>query len=313
MFLSSFLFLSLLALVAASPHQQIADLAAKSKGVIRLDADTFDLITAPKRNWSVSIQLTALDPKRRCAPCREFDSSWNAVAAAWNRVPKDSRDHHFFATLDFDNNGHSVFQKLGLSSAPVVFVYPPTDGPRAAAYGKTSPSKYDFPNGFEPRPLAEYISKHTPIPIPYKDPINWGRYITFAASAVSFALVLKYVAPILQSRWTWAIGTIVTCLVMTSGFMFTRIRNSPYTGGDGNWIAGGFQNQFGQEVQVVAFIYGLLSLAFLMQILVIPYQTSPTRQRLQVYLWTAVIVIVYSIIVSLFRVKNRGYPFRLFL
>lgn len=36
--------------------------------------------------------------------------------------------------------------------------------------------------------------------------------------------------------------------------MFTRIRGAPYTGNDGSWIAGGYQNQFGQEVQVVALI-----------------------------------------------------------
>jgi hypothetical protein len=41
---------------------------------------------------------------------------------------------------------------------------------------------------------------------------------------------------------------------MTSGYMFTRIRNTPFMGGDGSWIAGGFQNQFGQEVQVISVV-----------------------------------------------------------
>lgn len=39
---------------------------------------------------------------------------------------------------------------------------------------------------------------------------------------------------------------------------------------------------------------------------VTPYQTSPTRQRAQVYLWTAVIIIMFSILISFFRVKNRS-------
>lgn len=68
-----------------------------------------------------------------------------------------------------------------------------------------------------------------------------------------------------------------------------------------------------------------------MLILVVPLQSSPQRQRLQVYLWTGVIMIIYSVLVSLFRVKNKGkadfpafkiglihfislgYPFKLFL
>ena len=111
---------------------------------------------------------------------------------------------------------------------------------------------------------------------------------------------------------------------MTSGHMFTRIRGSPYTDGNGQWIAAGFQNQFGQEVHVVALICGcacarhktimltfdttdgLLAFAFLMLIMITPYQSSPQRQRLQIYLWTGVIMIIYSVLVSLFKLKNRG-------
>jgi len=106
--------------------------------------------------------------------------------------------------------------------------------------------------------------------------------------------------------------------------MFARIRSVPYTGGNGQWVAAGFSNQFGQEVQVVAFICkrnlpsvfssyfiddsedGLLAFAYVMLIMVVPYQTSPQRQRIQIYLWTAVIMIMYSVLVSLFRIKNGG-------
>lgn len=72
---------------------------------------------------------------------REFDPSWNTVAKAWTKAPAAHRDTHFFATLDFDE-GQTVFQSLGLQSAPVVYIFPATEGPRAT--GKTSTSKYDF-------------------------------------------------------------------------------------------------------------------------------------------------------------------------
>ncbi|GLB34939.1 putative dolichyl-diphosphooligosaccharide-protein glycotransferase [Lyophyllum shimeji] len=297
---------------AQDSHQQLVDLAKSGNGVIRLDSKTFDLLTSPKRTWSVSVQLTALDKRRRCVPCKEFDPSWNTVAEAWATVPKEQRDQHFFATIDFDD-GQATFQKLGLQSAPVVYVYPAAQGPRAPASGKTSPLKYDFSNGFDAKPLAESLSKHTPVPIPYRDPIDWPRYFTIATGVLGLLLTLRFIAPVLQSRWTWALVTIAVTLVMTSGYMFTRIRGSPYTGGGGNWIAAGFQSQFGQEVSVVASMYGLLAMSFLMLVTVVPYQTSPARQRVQIYLWSGVFVIVYSVLVSLFRVKNRGYPFKLFL
>ncbi|KAF8163316.1 oligosaccharyl transferase subunit OST3/OST6 family [Crassisporium funariophilum] len=306
-------FLNLPFSFAATPHQQLIQLSAAgaSNGIIKLDADTFDLLTSPKRTWSASIQLTALDARRKCNPCKEFNPSWNAVAKAWGKLPEGQRNQHFFATLDFDD-GSTIFQRLGLASAPVVFNYPPAEGDRKPASGRLGPFKYDFSDGFAPGPLAEYLSQHTPTAIPYKDPIDWTRWITIGVGILGALLTLTFIAPIVQSRWTWAAGTVIVSLVMTSGFMFTRIRGVPYNGGDGNWIAAGYQNQFGQEVQVVSFIYGLLSFAFLMLIMIVPYQSSPQRQRMQVYLWTGVIMLVYSVLVSLFRVKNRGYPFKMF-
>ncbi|EAU88527.1 dolichyl-diphosphooligosaccharide-protein glycotransferase [Coprinopsis cinerea okayama7 len=290
--------------------EQLAELAAANNGVIRLDGPTYDLLTSPKRTWSASIQFTALDKKRACHPCKDFDPSWNEVAAAWAKVDAEQKDQHFFATLDFDH-APNVFQKLGIATAPVVFIYPPVEGPRKAA--RPVPMKYDFSEGFDAAPLAEQLSKFTPVPIPYTKPIDWAKWITTTIAVLGAGALIKYVAPVALSRWTWAIVSVVSSLIMTGGYMFTRIRNSPYVARDGNWIAPGFTNQFGQEVHVIAFIYGLLALSFLMLTLVVPRQTSPAKQRLQVWIWSGVIMIVYSVLVSIFRVKNRGYPFKLFL
>ena len=51
---------------------------------------------------------------------------------------------------------------------------------------------------------------------------------------------------------------------------------------------------------------GLLGAAFLMLTMVVPYQTSPKRQQAQIWLWSIVVFIMFSVLLSLFRVKNRG-------
>ncbi|KAG1715701.1 hypothetical protein ID866_1464 [Astraeus odoratus] len=287
-----------------SPREELVELAAAGNGIIRLNDRTFDLLTSPKRDWSASIQLTALNPQRR-----EFDPSFHAVAKAWATAPPQHRDYHFFASVDFDD-AHQVFQKLGIMSAPVVHVFPATEGPNVKNTRNT-PSKYDFSNGFEARPLADQLSVHTPIPIPYKDPINWSRITTFLSLIPIVTLAFRFIRPALQNRWVWATVTVFLSTVMTSGYMFTRIRGMPYTGNDGSWIAGGYSNQYGQEVQVLSFVYVILAGSFLMLVLVVPRQLSPARQRTQIYVWTAVNFIVFSALVSIFRVKNRGYPFKL--
>ncbi|KAF8275003.1 oligosaccharyl transferase subunit OST3/OST6 family [Lactarius quietus] len=314
MLLPFFLLLALPAIVLAakdSVHQQLVKLAAENNGVVKLDAKTFDLITSPQRDWSASVLFTALDKRRKCTPCREFEPSWLSVAKAWSKVSSSDRGSHFFATLDFDE-GQTIFQRMGLQSAPVVMNYPPATGPRKSAHPET-PISHDFSHGYDAQPLAQQLSAFTPVPIPYRPPINWTMWGVGAFFVLSGVLAIRFLAPVLRSRWTWATITVLTSLVMTSGYMFTRIRGMPNTAPDGSWIAQGFQSQYGQETTVVASLYGLLSASFLMLTLVAPLQASPTRQRTQIYLWTGVVFILFSVLVSFFRVKNRGYPFKLLL
>ena len=70
-------------------------------------------------------------------------------------------------------------------------------------------------------------------------------------------MLARFILPILMSRWTWALITIGTSLIMVGGFMFVRIRGMPYVAGGQNGaelISPGFQNQYGIEVQIIAFI-----------------------------------------------------------
>lgn len=54
-----------------TPHERLVELAeASSDGVIRLNEETFDLLTAPKRDWSAVVQLTALGKNMKCTPCK---------------------------------------------------------------------------------------------------------------------------------------------------------------------------------------------------------------------------------------------------
>lgn len=301
--------LTLVSAALEAEHGQLVKLAAAGNGVIQLDEDTFNLLTHPKRTWSAAIQFTAMDKRRRCSPCREFNPAWDTVAKAWVKAPTEHRNSHFFATIDFDN-AQSVFQRLSLMSAPVVSVYPAAEGPRKPVGGRTDPAKYDFSNGFDAGPLAEQLSHHTPIPIPYRAPINWGKIGSTVFTAVSVLLTARFCKPVLAGRLVWVIMTVVPSLAFMGGLMFVQIRGSPWQMQNGQWMAQGYSNQFGKEVQMIAIIYGSLAGAFLALVLVTPY-VSPARQRVQVYTLIIIIAFIYSSLLSLFRFKNRGYPFQL--
>jgi len=110
--------------------------------------------------------------------------------------------------------------------------------------------------------------------------------------------------------------------------MYNTIRHTPYTQPDGrggfNYIAGGFQNQLGIETQIVAFLCmnlfkgpltvdGLLAFTTMALVLKAPTVQDPTTQSIVIWVWTAGILFVYSFLIYVFRIKNGGYPFRLFL
>lgn len=83
--------------------------------------------------------------------------------------------------------------------------------------------------------------------------------ITILMGAITlFAVLSPYVLPIVQNRSLWAAVSLIAILLFTSGQMFNHIRKVPYVAGDGHggisYFAGGFQNQFGMETQIIAAI-----------------------------------------------------------
>jgi oligosaccharyltransferase complex subunit gamma len=83
--------------------------------------------------------------------------------------------------------------------------------------------------------------------------------VTILMAVVTVIAVLSpYLLPFVQNRNLWAAISLIAILLFTSGQMFNHIRKVPYVAGDGQggitYFAGGFQNQFGMETQIVAAI-----------------------------------------------------------
>jgi oligosaccharyltransferase complex subunit gamma len=95
---------------------------------------------------------------------------------------------------------------------------------------------------------------------PVVRPFNYLKALiitTAVLGGITFVTVAApYVVPIVQNRNVWAAVSLLAVLLFTSGHMFNHIRKVPYVAGDGrggvSYFAGGFQNQFGMETQVIA-------------------------------------------------------------
>lgn len=54
---------------------------------------------------------------------------------------------------------------------------------------------------------------------------------------------------------------------------------------------------------------GLLAVSIIILTTLVPAQTSPSKQRIGVYVWVGMLVVVFSLLFKLFKIKMPGYPF----
>lgn len=155
--------------------------------------------------------------------------------------------------------------------------------------------------------------------------------MTILLGAFTFLTVAyPYITPVIQNRNLWAGISLILILLFTSGHMFNHIRRVPYVASNGrggiSYFAGGFQNQFGMETQIVAAMCksspihtlssdtltetdAILAFAAINLAIRVPRIKDPRTQQVAVIIWASVLFVMYSFLLSVFRVKNGGYPF----
>lgn len=203
------------------------------------------------------------------------------------------------------------------------------------------PVRYDFNTGAQnAEQVHGWIARHMPDRPhpPVKRPVNYVLWIVSTVVLLGgSAAVYKigpYVLPIIQNRNVWATVTMIVILACTGGQMFNNIRKVPYVSGDGkggiSYFTGGFQNQLGIETQIIGFICecplgterlinpyancitdGALSFMVIALILRAPRLSDSKIQQALIIGLSGGIFVIYGLLLSIFRVKNGGYPFSL--
>ncbi|KAF1963614.1 hypothetical protein CC80DRAFT_433344 [Byssothecium circinans] len=312
--------LPLTALAAKKPSaDRFNDFRSKSQsGPLKLDDASYAQLTKAPRDYSVAVLLTALETRFGCQLCREFQPEWDLLGKSWAKGDKKGESRLLFGTLDFVD-GKNTFQSFMLQTAPVLYYFHPTVGPNAKV--DTQPIRFDFTAGPQSaEQIHAWVSRYLPADAPkprINRPINWVKIVsvtTAVLGVVTFiAVASPYIVPILQNRNLWAAFSLIAVLLFTSGHMFNHIRKVPYVSGDGkggiSYFAGGFSNQFGLESQIVAAMYGVLSFATISLALKVPRIANAQAQQVAVFVWSGVLLCMYSFLLSVFRTKNGGYQF----
>ncbi|KAJ6260593.1 hypothetical protein Dda_4819 [Drechslerella dactyloides] len=313
-------FSSLLSLsVAQKPHKyhtlvELSNSGKGPKGQILLNDNNYNDLTSAPRNYTAVVLFTAMDQRFGCTLCRDFQPEFDLLGSSWNKQhPK--QDGIFFAVLDF-SVGKQTFQRLQMSTAPIMMLFPPTTVGSAAEH---APIRYDFnPNDVNAaEAVAHWVSSRTKQTVTIHRPFNYVKFVTMIVGVIGTATMSKlaypYLAPALYSRNLWAALSLVAVLLFTSGHMFNHIRKVPYTvpgrNGGVSYIAGGFSNQFGLETQIIAVVYAVLAFSSIALCLKMPRMESAGSQKIAVMAWNLVLLVMFSFLMSVFKMKNGGYPF----
>lgn len=289
---------------------------SSSQGFIDVDTNEFSQIIQVPRDYAVTALLTTTTGGIKCPPCQVFQPEFEKLAQQWNKN-KSVKSKNVFIKAEF-SRAQGVFARYQLQHAPVLYTFPaPT-----ASNGSPDHVSFDFnERSFSAPDVADHLNKLLNTKFTYKQPLNRKLIIVIATSTIMVAGAIFFIGPHLSGVFTsskpiWMLLCIGSMIVFNSGYMWNSIRGAPYiamkAGGKPEYFAGGFQNQYGVETQIVAAIYSLLAFSFIALTVLVPAQRDPTRQRAGVYVWSAIFLATFSLLFFIFRTKNPSYPFRLF-
>lgn len=317
---SAWLWLAALAAYSNAEMRQL--LAAKANGgVLELTEANYENYLAGARDYDAVVFMTSDSSQINCILCRDTDPKFRIVANSWNRAfPSglpDKRDIYFFKA-EFGSN-KKLFQQMQLDSIPKIFHYPPQpQGADPNAWIKDN-HQYQFLQGEQEILIRQWIMSITGASFDIYIPTDYSRVLMNAC--ITFAVIMlirRFRAPLaslIVSPFVWGSLSLVAILLFLGGYMFNQIRNTPFLKESGDrieYIAPGPQSQYGLETQLLSTLYGLLSLVFVVLVNKVGTMRNAKVQFFAVALTTALLYLLYSLLLSIFAQKHRGYPYGMF-
>lgn len=221
---------------------------------------------------------------------REIDREFQLLADSYgNRKPSDHSEDEtdvFFVRLDYESS-HSVFQRYGVMSVPLIFHVPPYRGEKDGADFQIEPrDRFQLRTLADAEALASFVRDRTGVHIPIKRSM-WMAYLTVA---FMFGLMAMFVKPIIdninfwlglirkKSLWIFVSYALYTCAI--SGMIYDIIRNPamyqmvPHTGRI-IW----FYPQSGAQFVVEGFVIGFLNVGAAVAVLVLALVVPKMKQK----------------------------------
>uniref|UniRef100_A0A0L0NXI0 Uncharacterized protein n=1 Tax=Candidozyma auris TaxID=498019 RepID=A0A0L0NXI0_CANAR len=306
--------------------QKLVSLKGRNS-VIEIRDDNFEKFLYGDRDYHLILYMASDSPQLNCLLCREVHPLYKTVATSWTHFHphgfseeeklEEGRTNIYFLESDFVNN-KKLFQLMQLDSIPKIYHFPPSaPGAKLNSFLHNN-SQYQFYQGDHTTLIAQWVREIVGVPVEIHIPLDWSKVAMNAA--VTFALVMlirrysNYALAVVKSSYVWGTLSSGAILMFLAGYMFNQIRLAPFVrenNGGIEYLAASPQNQYGLETQLVSSMYGFLGLMFVLLATKVPKINNSKVQLLAVVVVTGLIYVAYSVYVSLFSFKSRGYPYKL--
>lgn len=312
------------AVLAGYPTQEIVnDLLKRSTKVIQLTDKNYQKYLSGPRDYHLVMLLSSLSPQFACPLCTIFKPEYEIVANSWyqdhpNGIGNSEGKDIIFCYSEFLQS-KEFFQRLQLNNIPKLFYLAPSTNKGSDAWLKEV-SEYQFFQGKHTELIVEWLRGLTQHKFNIYIPVNYNRIAINAAITCIFAVVAsifrKQMFGIIASRFIWMGISILTILLFNAGYMFNQIRETPYVrehaDGKVEYFLGGQQTQVAVETQIVSFLYGILSVLFVLLYKQVPKISNPQVKLIAAVLVSITFFLGYGLFLNIFDKKGSGYPYKFF-
>ena len=331
-----FAFLCSIAHCGLTNEQLLRTVKSSKRKILPLNDENFENILNGKRDYHIIAFFTSEAPQINCVLCKDIAPEYELVAQSWFQdhpngiieaeeeenqndeeglVKAPLKNVYFFKSEFVESR--KLFSLFQLNNIPKIFYFKPTEALGPNNFLKER-QEYQFFQGDQKSLMMSWLQELTGHKFNVYIPIN--RTKLFLNIFVGFTGTLlakrfrKQIGNVLLSKIAWVVFSLVAVLLFTTGFMFNKIRLTPYViehpDGRTEYFMPGQQTQLGVETQIMSFVYGLLSILVIVLIKRAPEIKTPSVNLVLVVIVSALIFALFSFLLSIFGLKAGGFPYR---
>uniref|UniRef100_A0A183CFZ3 Magnesium transporter protein 1 n=1 Tax=Globodera pallida TaxID=36090 RepID=A0A183CFZ3_GLOPA len=266
-------------------------------------------VQSSPRNYSMIVMFTVLSQSMNCPICKPAYDEYLILANSYRYTFLNTKAL-YFALVDYEE-APQIFSLLNLNTAPAIYHFPPKGARRTQ-------DTMDFQRmGIDADAMAKFVQDRTDVQIRVLRPPNYAAPVVVLL-LVMLVLGLLYMRrnnlEFLFNRTFWALVCSAIVFAFMSGQMWNHIRGPPFVmtnpqTRETSLIHGSTQYQLIAETYIVLALYAAVTVGVVVLHDAASGKTEPGKRKLMACIGIGMVVVFFSLLLSVFRSKYHGYPY----